>query len=104
MSIGGVVIVVVVCAYLGYVASRVFKHGGFRAAAFGAAVAGKIGEVRCSRRFLSKRGVFVYRLDGTPTTAVGIEFAGGVSGRMQIALSIDETTKLIALMEASLPS
>jgi ABC-type phosphonate transport system ATPase subunit len=104
VSIGGVLIVVVVCGYLGYVASRVLKYGGFRAAAFGAAVTGKIGEVRCSRRFLSKREVFVYRLDGVPTTAVGIEFAGGMSGRMQIAISIDETTKLISLMEASLLS
>jgi hypothetical protein len=104
VSIGGIVIVLIVCAYLGYVVSRVLKYGGFRAAAFGAAVAGKIGEVRCSRRFLSKRGVFVYRLDGRPTTAVGIEFSSGLSGRMQIAMSIDETTKLISLMEASLSS
>jgi hypothetical protein len=102
---GSFIVVIVVGVFVGYAAfaaSRLWKYGGFRAAVFGERVSGKLGEVQCSRRFLSKRCVFAYRLDGDPGRAVGLEFAAGISGRMRISLSLAETTKLISLLESTL--
>ena len=80
---------------------KVIKHGGFKAAMFGAGVKNTVGEVSGNGPKRMNLSLKVHELDSAPDKAVGLELvAKSVSSYQMtpITLSISEAQKLIALI------
>lgn len=81
---------------------QVLKHGGFKAAMFGAAIDHTVGEVASSRSRLLRVGLRVHKLKGGRKRAVGVELVAKSFASYQmmpVALSVTEAKQLIALLE-----
>lgn len=76
---------------------RMIKHGGFKAAMFGAGIKNTLGQVSGSGPKLINSSLRVHALDKSPERAVGIEFISKSIGSYQmtpITLSATEARKL----------
>lgn len=83
---------------------KMIKHGGFRAAMFGAPIERTVGEVAGGGMKLMEVGLKVHKLGGGREKAVGVELvAKSVASyqMMPVTLSAVEAKKLIALLEAA---
>jgi hypothetical protein len=84
---------------------RIFKHGGFKAAMFGAPIEQTLGEVSGSGAKLMSTVLKVHALGGDRTDkAVGLEFVAKTVASYQIipfSMSASEARKLIVLLESA---
>lgn len=80
-----------------------FKHGGFRAAMFGAGIKNKVGEVNGTGQKMMNVALRVHELDSSPEKAIGLELVAKSLGSYQmtpITLSKSEAEKLIKLISS----
>lgn len=80
---------------------KMIKHGGFKAAMFGAGIKNTVGEVSGNGPKLMNLSLKVHELDGSPDKAVGLEFVAKSFGGYQmtpITLSASEAKKLTDLI------
>ncbi len=84
---------------------KMFKHGGFKGAMFGASIKNTIGEVAGSGSKIMKLSLKVHELDDeTQEKAVGLELVAKSLGSFQmtpIALSVSEAKKLAELLNSA---
>ena len=80
---------------------KIIKHGGFKAAMFGAGINNTVGEVTGSGPKLMNLSLRVHELDDSPDKAVGLELVAKSVGGYQmtpITLSVTEAKKLTELI------
>lgn len=80
---------------------KILKHGGFKAAMFGAGIKSTAGEVSGSGQKLMRLTLRVHELDASPDRAIGIELvAKSIASyqMMPITLSASEAKKLTELI------
>lgn len=93
-----------VALFIGSFLYRIFKHGGFKAAFFGASIQRTVGEVTGRARKIINVSLRVHELGGGADRAVGVEYvAKGFASyqMMPITLSKAEANKLIRLLESA---
>ena len=92
-------------AILGFFAFRVIKHGGFKAAMFGAPIRKTLGEVTSQSTSFVTLLVRVHALDSiSPDKAVGVELVAkslGSYSMTPISLSKASAKKLAALLQSA---
>lgn len=96
------IIFVLVAAAIGSFVYKLIKHGGFKAAMFGARIQETLGQVSGSGSKLVKLNVKVHSLDGAPDKVVGLEFVAITAGSFQmspVSLSVDEAKNLVSLIQ-----
>ena len=85
---------------------KIFKHGGLKAAMFGAPISSTVGEVSGSGSKLMKVAVKVHQLGGASSEkAIGLEFVAKSVGSYQmlpVTLSKAEAQKLSQLLQSAL--
>jgi hypothetical protein len=94
---------VVFACVIGSFIFKIIKHGGFKAAMFGAGIKNTIGEVSGNGPKIMNLSLRVHELDGSPEKAVGLELVAKSVGSYQmtpITLSISEAKKLIDLLNS----
>ncbi len=82
---------------------KAFKHGGFKAAMFGAGINRTVGEVSGSGPKLMKLSLKVHELDNEQDKAVGLELVAKSFASYQmtpIALSVKEAKKLAEMLNS----
>lgn len=80
---------------------KMLKHGGFKAAMFGAGIKRSAGEVSGSGQKLMRLTIKVYELDAFPDKAIGMELVAKSIASYQmipITLSASEAIKLAELI------
>lgn len=83
---------------------KMLKHGGFKAAMFGAPIERTVGEVAGGGMKLMNIGLKVHKLGGGREKAVGVELVAKSFASYQmmpVTLSTAEARKLIMLLEAA---
>lgn len=84
---------------------RIIKHGGFKAAMFGADITRTVGEVECAKQSMGSMVLRVHILGGGPSErAVGLEIVSKSIGSyhmLPVALSAAEARKLITLLQTA---
>jgi hypothetical protein len=84
---------------------KIFKHGGFKAAMFGAPIARTVGEVQGGGIKFMNIAVKVHTLGGdSPEKAIGLEFvAKSIASyqMMPVTLSASEAKKLATLLQSA---
>jgi hypothetical protein len=83
------------------------KHGGFKAAMFGAGIKNTVGEVSGSGPKIMNLSLKVHELDKSPKRAVGLELVSKSIGSYQmtpITLSVSEARKLSELINNAVNS
>lgn len=103
-SLFSFVFFVVFAAAAGSFIYKMIKHGGWRAAMFGAPIERTVGEVEGGGIKLMKVGLKVHKLGGGREKAVGVELVAKSLGSYQmmpLTLSSMEAKKLIALLEVA---
>ena len=88
---------------IGSLLFKVIKHGGFKAAMFGAGIKHTVGEVSGSGPKLMNMSVKVHELDGYPDKAIGLELVAKSVASYQmtpIALSITQAKELSELISS----
>jgi len=90
---------------VGFMLLRTIKHGGFKAAMFGAPIEATVGEVNGGGSKLMKLVVKVHKLGGNDSEkAIGLELVAKSVASYQmtpVALSVSEAKNLIKLLEAA---
>ncbi len=96
---------IVFAAVVGVMLFRIIKHGGFKAAIFGASIESTIGEVNGGGSKLMKMVVKVHKLGGgDPEKAIGLELVTKSIGSYQmtpVSLSVSEAKALVKLLETA---
>jgi len=85
---------------------KMFRHGGFKAAMFGARIHRTVGEVAGGRRGLATITVTVHELEGDDERRVGLEIVGKTFASYQmfpVTLSASDARQLASLIESALP-
>ena len=97
--------IVIFAAVMGYSIFRVTKHGGVKAAMFGASIGSTVGTVVGSGSKMIKTPITVYKLgSGDPEKAIGLEIVSKSLGSYQmlpISLSVAEAKNLIEMLETA---
>jgi hypothetical protein len=105
MSMFPVLFFVVVIVVVGSFLFKIFKHGGFKAAMFGAPIEHTFGEVKGSGVKLMSTVVKIHTLGGGDhEKAIGLELVAksAVSYQMMpVSLSASEARKLIVLLQSA---
>lgn len=95
----------VFAAVAGSFVFKIIKHGGLKAAMFGAPIERTIGEVEGGGTRLMTVAVKVHKLDGdSPEKAIGLEFVAKSLASYQmmpVTLSAAEARKLATLLESA---
>jgi hypothetical protein len=104
-SLATVLFLAAFATVLGYFAYRVLRHGGFKAAMFGASIEQTVGEVAGERQGSVGVGLKVHALrrDGTEKL-VGLEVVAKSAASYQmlpITLSLDQAQQLASLLQAA---
>ena len=93
---------VLVFLVAGYLVYRLIRYGGFRGFAFGAKILGKVGEVPAASSAYKATRARVYRLDGGPQRAVGLELSTGAGESVFYgAISTAQAEQLIELLQSA---
>lgn len=82
---------------------KIIKHGGFKAAMFGAGIQNTVGEVTGNGPKLMNLSLKVHELDEAPEKAIGLELVAKSVGGYQmtpITLSVTEAKKLSELINS----
>lgn len=82
---------------------KIIKHGGLKAAMFGAGIKTTVGEVSGNGPKLMSLSLKVHELDQSPEKAVGLELVAKSFGSYQmtpITLSVSEAKKLSVLINS----
>ncbi len=91
---------------IGRILFKIIQKGGFRAALFGAQIEQTIGEIEAAHSKMQSIRVKVHRLkDESPERAVGLELITKSFANYHmfpLAISVEETRKLIGLLELSI--
>ena len=97
------VLFTIFAAVAGFMLFRIVKHGGFKAAMFGASIDSTVGSVRGNGSKMVKMPITVHKLGGNdPAKTVGLEVVAKSAGSYQmlpVALSLSEAKNLIKLLE-----
>ncbi|MDD2942325.1 MAG: hypothetical protein PHC51_05085 [bacterium] len=90
---------------IGFLLYRIIKHGGFKAAMFGAPIESTVGEVHGSGRKLIKLAIKVHKLGGSNhDKTIGLEVVAKTVGSYQmlpVSLSLSEARNFIKLLESA---